>query len=265
MKSNRVKEGLKAGTPQIGTWLSLASPFAARFMARTGFAWLNLDMEHSPATWETAAQVFGAVADAGGIPLVRVPFNSLENAKRALDAGTYGVIFPMCNTRAEAERAVAACKYPPAGERSVGGGLQVLNFDAPASEYYARANEQILVIVQAEHVEAVRNAEEILSVPGIDAVFVGPNDLLASMHKTPRMETDDPEFVQALAHVKATAERFGVAPGIHVADAEAARRRVAEGWKFIAISSELGFMLETANATVEQAIGVAAAGVGARY
>src|SRR5580704_2003325 len=123
MRTNTVKSALKEGRAQIGTWLSLSSPLAARYMARTGFHWLNLDMEHSPTDWETAAMIFAAIADAGGVPLARVPFTSLENVKRCLDAGAYGIIFPMCNSVEEAELAVASCRYPPTGCRSVGGGL----------------------------------------------------------------------------------------------------------------------------------------------
>lgn len=265
MRTNPVKAALRTGQAQVGTWLSLASPMAARFMARTGFHWLTLDIEHSPANWETAALIFGAVADAGGVPLARVPFNNLENAKRCLDAGAYGIVFPMCNSVEEAEAAVAACKYPPEGRRSVGGGLHTLNFNATASDYYRRANDEILVIVQAEHIAAVENCDEIFAVPGLDGMFVGPNDLLSSMHKTPAMETDDPQFVEALRRLRETAVRHGIAPGIHVADAEAARRRMAEGWQFIAISSELGFMLDSAYTTVEAALGTQGATPTARY
>src|SRR5438045_879329 len=135
MRINPVKAALREGGAQVGTWLSLGSPMAARFLAHSGFHWLTLDMEHSPVDWETAALIFGAVADAGGVPLIRIPFNSLENVKRALDAGAYGIVFPMCNTVEEAERAVAACKYPPVGQRSVGGSLHTLNFATSASEY----------------------------------------------------------------------------------------------------------------------------------
>ncbi len=246
MRTNPVKASLKAGRPQLGTWLSLASPLAARYMARTGFDWLTLDMEHSPVDWEAAAMIFGAIADAGGVPLARVPFTSLENVKRCLDAGAFGIVFPMCNSVPEAELAVASCKYPPEGRRSVGGGLHALNFGATPGEYYKRANDEILVVIQSEHIEAVEKAEDILAVPGVDAVFVGPNDLLSSMGKTPAMETDDPAFVDALRHVRETAVKNGVAPGLHTADALMAQRRLAEGWKFIAISSELGFMLQAA-------------------
>jgi 4-hydroxy-2-oxoheptanedioate aldolase len=254
MRSNPVKAALKRGEAQVGTWLSLASPMAARFMARTGFNWLTVDIEHSPVNWETAAQMFGAIADAGGVPLARVPSITHENVKRVLDAGAFGIVFPMCCTRAEAELAVAACRYPPVGNRSVGGGLHSLNFDTSAGDYYKRANDEILVLVQAEHVDAVRNADEILSVPGLDGVFVGPNDLLASMGKTPAMETDDPQFVDALRHIRETAVKHGIAPGIHVADAEAANRRIAEGWRFIAIASELAFMTQGAAAVSRAAV-----------
>jgi len=265
MRSNTVKAALKQGQPQVGTWLSLASPIAARFIARTGFHWITLDIEHSPVNWETAATIFGSIADAGGIPLARVPFTSLENVKRCLDAGAFGIIFPMCNSVEEAEMAVAACKYPPLGQRSVGGGLHSLNFDCNPAEYYRRANDEILVVVQAEHILAVERADDIFAVPGIDAAFVGPNDLLSSMHKTPMMETDDPDFVDALRHVRETAVKHGIAPGLHTGDAAAATRRLKEGWKFIAISSELGLMLDAATATVSAVIGETMKASVARY
>jgi 4-hydroxy-2-oxoheptanedioate aldolase len=257
MKNNRVKEALAAGIPQVGTWLSLASPLAARFQARAGWHWLTVDMEHSAVDWETTALMFAAIADAGGTPLIRVPSIAHEHAKRALDQGAYGIVFPMCNSRQQAELAVAACKYPPEGNRSVGGSQHALNFDTDPATYYRNANQRTLVIVQIEHREGVERCEEILSVPGIDAVFVGPNDLLASMHKTPQMETDDPQFVAALQTIRTTALRHGVAPGIHVADANAALRRIAEGWRFIAISSELGMMQKEAAETIRQVCGAA--------
>ena len=265
MRTNPVKAALREGRPQIGTWLSLASPIAARFMARSGFPWLTVDIEHSPADWETSAAIFGAVADAGCVPLARVPSISHENVKRALDAGAFGIVFPMCCSVADAELAVASCKYPPAGRRSVGGGLHTLNFNAGSGDYYAHANDEILVIVQAEHVLAVERCDEIFAVPGIDAMFVGPNDLLASMCKTPAMETDDPEFVGALRHLRETAVKHGVAPGLHVGDTEAALRRAAEGWQFIAVSSELGFMMQAAGAAARASVGANAGQAGPRY
>lgn len=259
MRKNPVKAALKEGHAQIGTWLSLASPIAARFMARTGFHWLTLDMEHTPVDWSTAAQIFGSVADAGGVPLARIPFNSLENVKRVLDAGAFGIVFPMCNTVEEARQAVAACKYPPHGVRSVGGALHTLNFGTNAADYYKNANDEILVVIQAEHILAVENCEEIFRVPGIDAMFVGPNDLLSSMGKTPSMDSKEPEFLAAMEKLRTTAIACGIAPGMHVSNPEAAKQRLEEGWQFVAISSELGFMLESARLTSQKVIGESAA------
>jgi 4-hydroxy-2-oxoheptanedioate aldolase len=195
-----------------------------------------------------------------------VPFNSLENVKRALDAGAFGIVFPMCNTVEEAQQAVAVCKYPPQGVRSVGGGLATLNFQTTPGEYFRRANDEILVLIQAEHIQAVERCEEIFRVPGLDGMFVGPNDLLASMGKPPAMETDDPEFVEALRRLRETAVRNGIAPGIHTADAEMAKRRIAEGWRFVAVSSEMGLMLQNARATATAILGESRADSGApRY
>lgn len=263
MRTNPVKAALREGRAQVGTWLSLGSAMAARYMARTGFDWLTLDLEHSPIDWETAGAIFGSIADVGGVPLARVPAITTENVKRCLDAGAFGIVFPMCNSVEEAELAVASCKYPPAGRRSVGGSLHALNFGGSPADYYRRANDEILVILQAEHVDAVEQADKILAVPGVDAVFVGPNDLLSSMGKTPMMDTDDPEFVGALRRVRECAVRHGVAPGLHVADSAAAVRRREEGWRFIAITSELGMMLQGAAETVA-ALGAEARQV-ARY
>src|SRR6056297_3257196 len=172
MKTNPVKRALQAGQPQVGTWLSLESIFATRFMARVGFPWLTVDIEHSPVNWETAAHMFGAIADAGCVPIARVPRGDHDLIKRVLDAGAMGIVVPMVNTVAEAEAAIAAAKYPPVGNRSVGGAVHALNFNAASSDYYKQANDEILVILQTESPEGVENAEEIYSLPGVDAIFV---------------------------------------------------------------------------------------------
>ena len=242
MRTNHVKAALRAGRASIGTWLSLPDPFAAGFLAPAGFDWLNVDMEHSPTNWETAALIFAAVARGGAVPLIRVPWNSGENIKRALDNGAWGIVVPMVNSRAEAEAAVAAATYPLRGNRSVGGGLHALGFETDSATYYSRADDEILVVIQAEHIQAVEQADDILSVPGIDAVFIGPNDLSASMGIPPAMESDDPRVVEAIDHVRKTAQKHNVAPGIHVGSAAAANQRLEEGFRFIALASELRLM-----------------------
>jgi 4-hydroxy-2-oxoheptanedioate aldolase len=264
MRANPVKKALRAGQPSIGTWLSLGSITAARYMARSGFAWLTLDMEHSLVGWETATHVFASIADAGCTALCRVPANGHDHIKRALDNGAHGVVVPMVNSRAEAEAAVAACRYPPVGNRSVGGGAHALNFGATPAEYYARANDEILVVLQCEHIQAVRDAEQIFSVPGIDAIFVGPNDLAASMRSRDGRPPSGEATLEANRQILATCKKHGVAAGYHCTTPEEAAHRIEEGWQFLAIGSELKLMLEGA-ARVLDGIGTRQSGEIARY
>lgn len=250
MKKNPVKAALKAGQPQVGTWLSLGSVFAARVMARVGFPWLTVDMEHSPIDWNEAANLFGCIADAGGIPLCRVPRGSHDLIKRALDAGAFGIVVPMVNTVEEAKIAIAACKYPPQGNRSLGGGMHSLNFGATAGDYFKYANDEILVILQTESPEGVDNAEAIYSLPGVDGIFVGPVDLNAQM-RTPDGKDPTPEQFEAmLQRILAIGKKTGTPVGLHVQTLEAVNQRIAEGWQFIALGSELRFMTVEAQKNV---------------
>ncbi len=250
MRTNHVKQKLQAGEPSLGSWLGLASPTAARFMAQSGFDWLTVDTEHMPIDLESAAAMFGVIAAAGVAPLVRVPWNNGQNIKRVLDCGAWGIVVPMVCSRQEADDAVGWAKHPPTGVRSIGGSLHALNFATDPATYYARANDEILVVLQIEHIAGVERANEILSVPGVDACFIGPNDLMASMNMTPKMDSPEPAFVQALAHVRDTCQQYGVAPGIHTADASAASARLADGWQFLAIASELRMMVAGAQAEI---------------
>lgn len=265
MKPNPVKRALKTGDPQIGTWLSLGSVAASRFMARTGLPWLTVDMEHSHTDIQTAAFMFAAIADAGCVPLARVPTGRHEYIKMVLDCGAMGIVAPMVMTPEEARSIVAACKYPPAGNRSVGGGMHALNFNCSADEYYARANDEILVVIQTEHIDAVNIADEIYAVPGIDAIFVGPNDLAASLRAPDGAPPTKPQLEAVLQRILAAAKRHKVPCGLHVTTAEDALRRAAEGWQFIAVASELKFMLDGALALVASATPSLAASDIAKY
>jgi 4-hydroxy-2-oxoheptanedioate aldolase len=252
MRPNPVKRALKSGQPSVGTWLSLGNIAAARFMARAGFAWLTVDIEHSLVNIETAAHMFGAIADAGCTALARVPSNRHDHIKRVLDNGAHGIVVPMVNSRAEAEAAVSAVLYPPHGTRSVGGSLHALNFGTTAVDYYAHANEEILVVLQCEHIQAVEDAEAIFAVPGIDAIFVGPNDLAASMRSKDGKPPSGEATAEAMRHILQTCQKCGVAAGVHCPSGEEARRRIDEGWQFLAIASELRMMLDSAATQLRQ-------------
>lgn len=250
MKRNPVKAALKAGQPQVGTWLSLGSLFASRVMARVGFPWLTVDMEHSPIDISQAAALFGVIAEGGCVPLARVPRGTHENIKRVLDAGAHGIVVPMVNTVEEAKLAIAAAKYPPAGNRSIGGGLHALNFDASAGEYFKYANDEILVILQTESPLGVENAEAIYSLPGVDAIFVGPNDLTFQMRGPDGIDPSPEELEAMLQRILAIGKKTGTPVGLHVQSVEDVKRRIAEGWQFIAIGSELRCMTSEAQRIV---------------
>jgi 4-hydroxy-2-oxoheptanedioate aldolase len=148
----------------------------------------------------------------------------------------------------EARVAVAACKYPPLGNRSLGGALHALNYGTRAEGYYAGADEEILVVIQTEHIDAVEKADEIYSVPGIDAIFVGPNDLAASLREARGVQPTPQRVEEVLLRIREAAARHNVPCGIHVKNPDDAQRRIDEGWRFIAVGSELAMMLQYATA-----------------
>ncbi len=246
MKRNFVKEKLKRGEPSIGSWLSLPDPTAALLMSRVGFDWLNLNLEHMPIGVETAALCYSAIASSGVVPLSRPSWNTGEYIKRILDNGGWGVILPMIRTKEEAEAAVEGTFYSPKGSRSVGGMLHAIHFDTDPATYYEHANEEILLVLQLEHIDAIENADAILSVPGVDAFFVGPNDLLQSMGEKPGWDSSHPAFVDGLKHLQEVGRKYGVASGIHVPTPHDAQRRIKEGFQFIAVGSEAGMMISKA-------------------
>ncbi len=239
MRPNTTKRLLKEGKPAVGTWLNLGSPLAAEWLAHLGWDWLNIDQEHGAIDATLTQSLLQAISTTDTIPLVRVPWADPQAIKRALDAGAYGLFIPTIQSRDEAELCVRAMKYPPLGNRGLGGARRQLYGGA---DYVAQANDEILVILMIESAEGVTNAQDILSVPGVDACFVGPNDLSASLGLKPSLNPDDPEYDRALEAIFDACRRNGVAPGIHTPNAEAANRRLEQGWQLIAVSGDGGLM-----------------------
>lgn len=246
MRTNPVKRKLREGQPSFGTWLSLGDLYATRVLARMGFDWLTLDIEHSAIDWSQAAMIFACIADAGCVPLARVPKGNHDYIKRVLDAGAWGIVVPMVDTVEQANIAIRAAKYPPVGNRSLGGGMHAMNFDTAAGEYFKRANDEILVILQTESPTGVANAEQIYALPGVDAIFVGPVDLRANMRTATGPEPTDAELEAMLARVVAAGKKTGTPTGMHTMDSKAALARAEQGMQFIAIGSELRFMSQKA-------------------
>jgi 2-dehydro-3-deoxyglucarate aldolase/4-hydroxy-2-oxoheptanedioate aldolase len=197
---NRVKRKLLAGKKTIGAWLQIASPYTAEIMSRAGFDWLIIDMEHGPGDIQALAAQIMAMKGSASVPLVRAPWNDFVTIKRILDAGAYGVLVPYVNTRAEAEAAVSACRYPPQGIRGVAGSPRAAGYGQNAMDYLKHANEEILIITAVETPEAVANLDAMLEVDGLDGIFIGPMDLATSMGHfgTP----GHPDVQEAISHIE---------------------------------------------------------------
>jgi 2-keto-3-deoxy-L-rhamnonate aldolase RhmA len=236
---NHTKTSLQTGRTCFGTFQSIASSTVSEILAHRGFDWILVDMEHGAMDLETAGDMLAAIDRGGPTPLVRVQWNDQAAIKRVLDAGALGVMVPMVNTAEEARRAVSYCKYAPAGVRGLGAGRASL-FGVRLVEYMGVANDQVLVMVQAEHKDAVANIDAILSVPGIDVLFVGPYDLACSMGHGG--QPAHPEVEAAIATVLSAAQRAGVVPGIFCMAPHTARARAAQGFRFIGFGIDSIFL-----------------------
>ncbi len=235
---NPVKALLRDGKPVVGATITVASPDVAAHAANMGFDFLWIEMEHSPITLETARNMILATRGLKAMPFIRVPVNELWTAKRALDAGALGVIFPFTSTPELARQAVEACKYPPLGRRGFGPGLASFRWPAPGG-YAEFADKNAVVIVIIEQEKAIQNIEEIASVPGIDVMFIGTSDLSFSLGLRGRQ--DEPKLKEAIAKVVAAGKLHNIAVG-RPAGAEQIPRFLEEGFRFFQASSELGMM-----------------------
>ena len=185
MRANKLKEIWARGDAVVNGWLSIPSAFSAEVMAHQGFDSLTIDMQHGVIDYQVAVTMLQGISTTGVMPLARVPWNDPARLMKILDAGAYGVICPMINTREEAEALVRACKYPPRGYRSWG---PVRASIYAGADYGDHANDDIVVMPMIETAEAMKNLDEILSVPGIDAVYVGPADLSIALGCKPRLD-----------------------------------------------------------------------------
>ena len=236
---NPVKARLKAGQPVMGVTITTNSVEHAAQVAALGFDFLWMEMEHSPVSLETLRQVVLATRGLPAVPFARVPVNELWTAKRVLDAGALGVMFPFTSTPELAAQAVAACRYPPAGRRGSGAGLASFRWTAPQG-YYDFADQNVLVIGIIEEVKAVEQIEAIAATPGLDVLFVGPSDLAFSMGL--RGQMDHPQVRRAMRHVAEVARRHGKFPGRLATTPEEARLALDEGFLLLQGPTEVELM-----------------------
>jgi len=248
---NPVKARLRRNEVSIGTWVGIGHPDVTERLADLGFDWLTFDTEHSPLSLETVQTMMMSMSFTDTcVPLVRLRWNDTVFIKRVLDMGAYGVIVPWVNSREEAEAAVSACKYPPEGVRGVGPRRASLR----DPDYIKTANEEVLIVVMIETQRALDNLDEIFSVPGIDACFIGPWDLSTNLGVGPPPPWDDDGFRGVLAGIVEACERHGIAPGMHC-NYDNINMAIEMGFRFCAIDSDASFMVKAAREVLESVDG----------
>jgi len=237
---NPVKKALKEGKVVIGATVTAANPDVAATLAGAGFDFLWIEMEHSPLTLETARSMILATRGLMAMPFIRVPVNEPWMAKRALDIGSLGVIFPFTSTRELAEQAVKSCKYPPQGIRGYGAAMASSRWGMSGSDYAKFANENVMVVVIIEQKQAIDNIEQIASVPGVDVLFIGVNDLSYSLGVGGK--TNDPIVEDAVSKVLAAGKKHNIPVGYPAGNPAEINKRIAQGFRFFQASSDLGLM-----------------------
>ncbi|HEY8497678.1 MAG TPA: aldolase/citrate lyase family protein [Limnochordales bacterium] len=244
--TNPLKERLRSGRPAFGTWLTFASPAVAEALALLQPDWLLVDTEHAAVDDRTLEEMLRAVSAAGtGVtPLVRVAANDVALVKKALDRGALGVLVPLVNSPEEARMAVAACRYPPAGVRGVAG-ARASRYGLSLPDYFAGWNDAVLVGVQIETRPALEAAEAIARVDGVDLLFVGPNDLSASLGLFRRF--DHPDYRAAVRRVLEAARRAGKAAGYMARDAEEAAAMAEQGFQFVSVATDARMLMGAAS------------------
>ncbi len=248
-----MKRALQDGNVVFGPMVSeIRSPGIALLFAQSGFDFFFIDLEHSCISLETASDMILA-ARAANIPVIVRPSSreSAENLSRPLDSGASGLLIPQVRTRRDVENIVKWCRYQPLGERGMGLARQHTFFEAgDALDTMRRLNQEVLIVLQIEHKEAIENLSELLAVPGIDAAFVGPADLSASFGKPG--QSDDPEIQNAVARVIEVSEANGIIPGIHTSSEDKAKFWVAKGMKMIGFCTDIKLIQQICKASVQE-------------
>jgi 4-hydroxy-2-oxoheptanedioate aldolase len=227
MRTNKVKQMWRTGSPVAMGWCATPDPFTTEVMARAGFDALVLDMQHGMAIGpDRAATWLQIVGQTEVTPFVRIPWNEPVFAQQVLDAGAMGIIVPMVNTLADAVKAAGACRYPPVGYRSNGANRASFL----GADYLTTANAEIACLVQIETVEAVKNIESMADVPGLDGYYIGPSDLAISMGIPSGQGRESPQHADAVQKVLGVAKKQGRVACIHVGGPEEAARRWRQGF-----------------------------------
>ena len=236
MRPNASKRKARDGQPALGTMCNAASPLIAEWLGHSGYDFIVVDLQHGETNLDGVQVMLQALSSTPATPVVRVPANVPMYIQRVLDLGAYGVIVPLVNTRTEAEAVAASVRYAPKGARSWG---PVRGSIYGGADYFAKSAEELLALVMIESAEGLRNAREILAVDGIDGCFVGPADLNISLGFSPdRLPELAPETEDGIAVIADAARAAGKIAGVHAFSLDDAKRRIAQGFRFVTVMAE---------------------------
>ncbi len=250
MRPNNVLKAWRSGEQTIGGWLTVPSGHSAEVMAHIGFDWLCIDMQHGAIDYADVIEMCRAISTTETTPFVRVPWNEPAMIMKVLDAGAYGVIIPLVNSKEEAERAVWACRYPPVGGRSSGPTRAAMY---GGDGYQDWANDEIAVICMIETAEALENLDDILSVDGVDCAYIGPSDLAYALDITPTGDNSDPRHIATMLSILEACKKHGVTPGAHTGSLEYTTKWLDAGFQMVTLGSDVGFMRSAAGAQLSTA------------
>ena len=239
MRENLLRKIWQGGGAAVNGWLDIPNSFSAETMAHQGWHTLTIDMQHGVIDYSALVPMLQAISTTATVPIVRVPWLEPGILMKTLDAGAYGVICPMVNTREDAQKLVAYTHYAPQGTRSFGP-VRALLYGGP--DYAQHANSTIVTFAMIETAQALDNLDDILSVEGLDAIYIGPSDLSLALGCTPTFDDLEPRAAEAVDHILARAKAHGVVAGIHNGTPEAALKRIAKGFQFVTVSSDARLM-----------------------
>ena len=240
MRPNNLRTLWQANRPAVNGWLAVGNSFSAEVMAHQGWDTLTIDMQHGVIDYAAMVTMLQAISTTATVPVVRVPWLEPGIIMKSLDAGAYAIICPMVNTREDAQKLVAYSHYAPRGSRSFGPVRANLYGGA---DYPVHANDTVVAFAMIETAQALDNLDDILSVEGLDAVYIGPSDLSLALGCTPQFDDVDPPVAQAIAHILARAKAHGVRAGVHNGRTDVARARIAKGFDFVTVSSDARILM----------------------
>ena len=235
MRANKLKSIWADGHVSLNGWLHIPSGWSAEVMAHQGYDSLTVDLQHGLMGLDTAISMLQAISTTDVTPLARVPWNEPGIIMKLLDMGAYGIICPMINDRQQCEKFVASCRYYPDGYRSLGPTRARIY---GGNDYVQHANRQIVTMAMIETVAAVTNVEDIVSVTGLDAIYIGPGDLSLTLGSSQLIDNDDPQYLAALDKVLSACRQHHIAAGIHTNEPDYARRMIVKGFQFVTVMTD---------------------------